>query len=67
LERILFVNYPAVVRSKTGVILRTGAGEIAENLKVRSAIQVALIERQDKTKAPPTEIGFQVLHRIDSS
>src|SRR5260221_13286045 len=57
----------AVVRSQTRIKIGAGASEIAESLKVRSAIQVALIERQDKSETLPTQIGLRMLHRIQGN
>ncbi len=54
LDRIPFVHQVTVVRSKVGIIVRTDAGEIAESLEIGSAIQIPIIEGQDKPKALPT-------------
>jgi len=40
-------------------MVRADACEIAESLEIGSTIQVALIERQDKSKMPP--LGIAVL------
>jgi hypothetical protein len=58
-----FFHRLAVVRSKTGIIFRTYAGEIAESFEIRTALEVALIERKDEPetlplgtdKAPPAQ------------
>jgi hypothetical protein len=62
LERIPVIQYFAVVRSKAGVIVRTDGCEVAESFEIGSAIQVALIERQDKPETSKHEISpFEVL------
>ena len=53
------------MRAKLGVEIRTDAREVSKSFKIRAALEVALIGRQDKTEVIPAWIDVLLLHRIE--